>query len=141
MALGGMGGGGVRWDETGGPKGLSAWQMKQTGGTRAALPASKLPMRILFLLTLLVSACAAQVKLTIAVPDGRTSFYLDETIPVVLTFEGLIAKTHFVRMSAVNRPDQSPGLDEFTLDPAEGVEDPLAHWPGERPGHSGSFGS
>ncbi|MCL4842015.1 MAG: hypothetical protein KJZ79_09250 [Bryobacteraceae bacterium] len=84
-------------------------------------------MRILLLLTLSISACAAQVKLTIAVPDGRTSFYLDETIPVVLTFEGLIEKTHFVRMSAVNRPDQWPGLDEFTLDPAEGVEDPFAH--------------
>lgn len=97
-------------------------------------------MRILLLLTLSISACAAQVKLTIAVPDGRTSFYLDETIPVVLTFEGLIEKTHFVRMSAVNRPDQWPGLDEFTLDPAEGVEDPFAHWPHGSKGVAGSSG-
>ncbi|MCL4795743.1 MAG: hypothetical protein KJZ84_14375 [Bryobacteraceae bacterium] len=84
-------------------------------------------MRILVALLFSAAACAAGAELQLSTDDGRTRFYIGEAIRLHLRFvidaqPGLHLNT---TTGARTSGSHMASLDEFTVEPADGVVDPL----------------
>lgn len=84
-------------------------------------------MRILVALLCSTAACAAGAELQLSTEDGRTRFYIGEAIRLHLRFvidaqPGLHLNT---TTGARTSGSHMASLDEFTVEPADGVVDPL----------------
>lgn len=89
---------------------------------------------------LATSLGAQEIQFAISTVDGKSRFYLGELIELELTFRGGAASSAEVNRREQDRVGRVNGLDEFLVDPAEGVVDPLRGLDGEKGGMGGVWG-
>jgi len=97
-------------------------------------------MRLLVALLLTGLAAFAQVQVKLSVAGDRSTFYIGEAIPLQLAFE-LQPRDDYIIQPTPERVMGSPPLDQITITPAEGAEDPLSSRPPRGPGGIGMAGS
>jgi hypothetical protein len=83
---------------------------------------------LIFAITAVV-ACGQDVSVTLATEGGRTSFPMGEAIPVELRFQSSVPGRYVVDGSFTERSYTKPEFEQFTIEPADGVVDPMAEWP------------